>query len=314
MKLKFKDMSSKHPDPFLLEADGKYYLYPSTTIGEEGVRVYSSTDPIHGEWQYEGVAAQFEGVQNYWAPSVVKYQGKYYMYLSFVKGENRQFMHVAESDSPLGPFKNPKMLYNEFSIDSHTVVTEAGLFLFFAKNKYKEDFPGERIGTRIFVDKMIDPYTPANQPVEKVVPDFDEEIYTPSYSESNRWHTIEGAFWFKEGDYQYLTYSGGCYQDDTYHIGYAVAKSDDPDLTKVQFKKVIKNGKFNPIIIKNDYEEGTGHHSMLKINGEYYAFYHGRDLGVRKEGGPYEEQRTARVCKIKVNDGELSAIMKEKEI
>ena len=331
MKLKFNVNHANHPDPFVLDDNGKYYMYPSTAFGDEGVRVYSATDPIKGEWKYEGIAAKFEGATNYWAPSVVKYRGKYYIYVSFERGESHQFMHVAESESPLGPFKNEKMLYREFSIDSHAVVTESGLFLFYAKNKYKEDYPGERIGTRIFVDKMLDPYTPAYQPVEKLVPDFDEEIFTPQYSEACRWHTIEGAFWFKEGEYQYLTYSGGCYEDDTYHVGFAVAKSDEEDLTKVEFKKVTRDGKFNPIIIKNDFEEGTGHHSMIKLDGEYYAFYHARDIGASpkkaeleavkveenkevKASQGYEEIRTARVCKIKVDDGVLSAEMKEFDI
>ena len=313
MKLKFDVTHSDHPDPFVLFDDGKYYMYPSTTTGEEGVRVFVSDDPF-GEWKYAGIAARFDGARDYWAPSVIKYGGKFYMYVSIERGESHQFMHVAESDSPLGPFKNEKMLYKEFSIDSHVGETSAGLFLFYAKNKYKPDYPNERIGTRIFVDRLLDPYTPAYDPKEKVVPDFDEERFMPQYSEDNKWHTIEGAFWFREGEYQYLTYSGGCYLDDTYHVGYAVAKSDEPDLTKVQFTKVTKDGKFNPIIIKSDFEEGTGHHSILKLNGEYYAFYHGRDIGLRKEGGAYEELRTARVCKIKVESGILTAEIKENEI
>ena len=136
----------------------------------------------------------------------------------------------------------------------------------------------------------------------------------PQYSEDNKWHTIEGAFWFREGEYQYLTYSGGCYLDDTYHVGYAVAKSDEEDLTKVEFTKIMNDGKFSPLIIMNDFEEGTGHHSMLKIDGEYYAFYHGRDPGALKPGAEYEEVRTARVCKIQVDNGKLTAIRKENGI
>jgi hypothetical protein len=154
---------------------------------------------------------------------------------------------------------------------------------------------------------MIDPYTPSYNPIEKLVPDFDEEIFTPQYSEECRWHTIEGPFWFKEGEHQYLTYSGGCYEDDTYHVGYAVAKSDEEDLTKVEFTKVTKNGKFNPIIIKNDFEEGTGHHSMIKYKGEYYAFYHGRDIGAYDKNAEYVEERTARICKLEVSDGKITA-------
>lgn len=312
MKLKFDIKTASQPDPFVMKDGDKYYLYPSDAFGEAGVPVYSACDPL-GEWHYEGIAAKFEGARHYWAPSVIKYGGKYYMYLSFARGEDYQFMHVAESDSPLGPFKNEKTLYREFCIDSHAVETEAGLFLFFAKDKKVPDYEGERIGTRVFVDRMLDPYTPAYNPIEKIVPDFDEERYTPNYSEENRWHTIEGAFWFSEGDYQYLTYSGGCFMDDTYHVGYAVAKTDEPDLTKVEFKKVTKNGGFNPLIIKNSFEEGTGHHSMLKYNGEYYAFYHGRDIG-EMPTGEYEEIRTARVCKVKVENGVLTADMKENEV
>ena len=310
MKLKFDNKTKHQADPYVFKDGDTYYLYPSDGFGADGVPVYTAKDPL-GEWHYEGIAAKFEDTKYYWAPSVIKYKGKYYMYLSIFRGDNFEFMHVAESDSPLGPFKSEKMLYNEFSIDSHIVETESGLFLFFSKDKTTPDFEGDRIGTRIFVDRMIDPYTPAYAPVEKVVPDFDEEIYTPSYTENNRWHTIEGAFWFKEGDYQYLTYSGGCFQDDTYHVGYAVAKSDETDLTKVTFTKVTKDGGFNPIIMKNSFEEGTGHHSIIKLNGEYYAFYHGWDIGEMPKG-EFKEIRTARVCKLHVDDGVLWTEMKEK--
>lgn len=312
MKLKFDVQHKNHADPFVFRDKDTYYLYPSDAFGKNGIPVYTAKDPL-GQWHYEGIAARFDGAKDYWAPSVIKYQGKYYMYLSFGSEKGYQYMHVAESDSPLGPFINEKTLYREFSIDSHVVETESGLFLFFSKNKKTPDYEGERIGTRIFIDRLIDPYTPAYNPVEKVVPDFDEERYTPEYSENYRWHTIEGAFWFKEGEYQYLTYSGGCFSDETYHVGYAVAKSNETDLTKVEFEKVKKDGGFNPIIIKNSFEEGTGHHSIIKHNGEYYAFYHGWDIGEFK-AGEYQDIRTARVCKLEVKNGVLTAHMKENEV
>jgi hypothetical protein len=152
----------------------------------------------------------------------------------------------------------------------------------------------------VFVDKLLDPYTPANEPIEKIVPTFDEEIFTPSYREDNKWHTIEGPFWFEEGDFQYLMYSGGCYHDDTYHVGYSYAKTSEQDLTKIEYTKKTNNGKFAPVIIKNEVEEGTGHHSVIKLNGEYYAIYHARDYG--------DTYRTARVCKLLVKDGEITAV------
>ena len=129
-------------------------------------------------------------------------------------------------------------------------------------------------------------------------------------TETLKWHTIEGPFWFMDGGYQYLCYSGGCYQDDTYHVGYAVAKSNEPDLTKVNFTKVTNNGAFCPLIIKSSFEEGTGHHSIEKYKGDYYAFYHGRDIDAQPDGA-FDDIRTARVCRLSVKDGVLTAEIKE---
>ena len=303
MKLRFDIKGKKQPDPFIFEDEGKFYIFAT---GYDGVEAYSADD-IFGVWKYEGIVTAFERGFDFWAPSVIKYNGKYYMYVSCrgAEGEN-ELMRVAVADSPLGPYKNEKVLYDEFSIDSHAVETEDGLFLWLSMNDWSFD-EVRRAGTRIFVVKMKDPYTPDGEPVEKIVPTLDEEKFTPQCNDKIQWHTIEGAFWFKEGEYQYLMYSGGCYQDDTYHIGYCAAKSDEQDLRKVDFVKVTKDGGFNPVIIKNEFEEGTGHHSVIKHNGTYYAIYHGRDTGVYDKNAEYVEERTARICKLIVKDGIITA-------
>ena len=66
---------------------------------------------------------------------------------------------------------------------------------------------------------------------------------------------LAAAFWFCEGEWQYVMYSGGCFDNDSYHIGYAAARSRESDLTKVQFVKHTSNGKFAPVMYKNDFEE-----------------------------------------------------------
>jgi hypothetical protein len=206
------------------------------------------------------------------------------------------------SDSPLGPFDNPKRLYDYFSIDSHVVKTDSGLFLWFSRNGES----GERIGTRIAIDRLLDPYTPAYNPSDVVLATLDEERFTPDYRENHPWHTVEGAFWIKEGEWQYVMYSGGCYMDDTYHVGYAAARTDESDLSKVDFVKSEMGERFAPVLIKNDFEEGTGHHSVIKLDGQYYAVYHARDY--RKETETeYVERRTARICKLNISDGKISA-------
>ena len=59
-------------------------------------------------------------------------------------------------------------------------------------------------------------------------------------------------------------------------------------------------------IIKNEFEEGTGHHSVIKLDGEYYAIYHGRDYD-HTSSEEYVERRTARICKLSVADGTITA-------
>lgn len=298
MKLKFDVQGRTQPDPFIFEDAGKFYLY--VTAGA-GVEVYMADSPF-GEWKFKGIAASFEGKRDYWAPSVIKYEGKFYIYVSCGHENMFEYLHAAEADSPLGPFGNEKCLFDHFSIDSHVVQTGAGLFLWYAEDNLNTD----KVGTRVFVDRLLDPYTPAYAPREVIVPDFDEEKFTPQCTAERDWYTIEGPFWFREGEWQYVMYSGGCYQDDTYHIGYAAAKSDEEDLTKVDFVKHTVNGGFAPVIIKNEFEEGTGHHSVLKLDGQYYAVYHGRDWRKNESGG-YSEARTGRICRLHVADGLITA-------
>ena len=295
MKLQFDNIQNPQADPFIFEDEGRLYLY---VTGKTGITAFSS-DSLFGLWKDEGIVCQMEGKEDFWAPSVIRLEDGYYMYTSFntVGEEFSEFMVVAKADNPLGPVTVQKQLYPRFSIDSHAVKNENGLFLFYAENSTE----GQRIGTRIYVDRMLTPDTPANLCRELVVPTMDEEIFKYKPEEPRQWHTLEGPFYFKEGDYHYLMYSGGCYQNDTYHIGYAVAHSEESDLTKLTFEKVTgKDGIFDPVLFQNEVEEGVGHHSVIKWQGEYYAIYHGRD---REDGAV----RTARVCRLLVKDGRITA-------
>ena len=297
MKLTF-DVDKHQPDPFIFEDEGNFYLY---VTAHDGVEAYS-TDDIFGEWHFEGIVASVKDGEKYWAPSIIKIDGRYYIYFSCTIGEDFEFMHVMSASSPLGPFEKPKRLYDYFSIDSHVVKTDAGLFLWFARNGEV----GDRIGTRVCVDRLLDPYTPEHKVRDVVLATLDEEKYARTPEEASSWHTIEGAFWFREGDWQYVMYSGGCYQNDTYHVGYAAAKTDEADLTKIDFVKRENGERFAPVLIKNEFEEGTGHHSVIKHHGQYYAIYHARDR--KDENDPnYVERRTARICKLHVKNGVITA-------
>ncbi len=300
-------------DPYILKSNGRYYIY---TTGHDGVYAYHS-DSLFKGWEFAGKVMTVDGYHDFWAPSVIELDGKYYMYVSFEymdakpdKGGHHQAMFVATSDNPLGPFENAKNILSPFSIDSHIVKNEAGLFLFYSSNR----FEGERIGTCIYVDKMLDPFTPEGKPVLVLEPTLDEDIYRENrYKKGQHWHTIEGAFYFKEGDWQYLMYSGNCFEKPTYYIGYARAKTDETDLTKIKFEKYPDDKTYFPVLKANEFEEGTGHHSMIKQDGQWYAVYHARDYDDNLGANAFDA-RNARICKLNVEDGVITAERYEKHI
>lgn len=293
-------------DPFIFKTNGRYYIY---TTGHDGIYAYQS-DKLTEGWEYYGRVMTVPEHEGFWAPSVIELDGTYYMYNSFEfygdtpdKGGHRQTMFVTTSSSPLGPFENPKQLLHPFSIDSHIVKNEAGLFLFYSTNR----FDGGRIGTYIVVDRMLDPFTPEGKPVPVVVPTLDEDIFRRDrYKKGEHWHTIEGAFYFYEDGWHYLMYSGNCYEQPTYYIGYARAKTDEQDLTKIKFEKYPDDRTYAPVMAANEFEEGTGHHSMIKEDGQWYAVYHARDYDDGLGASAFDA-RNARICKLHVKDGIITA-------
>lgn len=308
-----KDKYIGQADPFILESGGRFYIY---TTGRDGIYAYSS-DELLSEWKFEGRVFHYDdpNVYDYWAPSVIELDGTFYMYNSFEyfddvpdQGWHHQAMFVSSSKNPLGPFENAKQLLHPFSIDSHVVKNENGLFIFYSTNT----FEGERIGTYIVVDRLLDPETVEGKPVPVVTASIDEEIYCRDrYKKGVHWHTIEGAFYFKEGDWQYVMYSGACYGNEKYFIGYARAKTDETDLTKIKFEKYPDDKTYAPVLNSNEWEEGTGHHSMIKYNGEWYAVYHARNT---EEDGLSGDRRNARICRLSVKDGIITAHRKQFEI
>lgn len=275
------------PDPYLIKAeDGRYYLYAT------GGQVYSS-EKLLRDWKYCGVRLIMPGQKVCWAPCVFYHDGMYYMYYSSMdedcQEEHGHKIRVAVSECPEGPFVFKKTLLPPFSIDPHVVKTPAGIYLFYSGN----DEHAERPGTRIYCDRLTDPFHAEGQPVCAVYPTLDEEIYQRDrFRAGEHWHTIEGAFYFFRAGTHYLMYSGACYQNPTYFIGYATAEGEeDADLRMLQWKKYPDERTYAPLLAKTSCYEGAGHNSVLVDDGRYYIVYHARDFGPAGN----EDTRTARM-------------------
>lgn len=289
-------------DPYMIKADdGRYYLY--STQGH-----LFSSDHLKEGWQYEGVCLDMPGQKTCWAPCVIQIGDKYYMYYSSLdadcEDEHGQTMRVAVSDTPKGPFVYQKDLLPPFSIDSHVVQTPSGLYMFYCNN----DAEAERAGTYIACDRMLDPYTMEGKPVRVVEPTLDEEIFMRDrFRKGQHWHTIEGGFYFYRDGIHYLMYSGACFRNPTYFIGYSTAHGpEDADLRELKWKKYPDAHTYAPLMRQNEFVEGVGHNSVIFDEGTAYVVYHGRDY---TEIEPEEDTRSARIDEMKIEGDRLSVQM-----
>lgn len=299
MKLKINQHLSQ-ADPYVIKVGDKYYMY---VTGEQGVMLFESADFF--SWNDAGVCYRKFGEYEYWAPSVIEFNEKYYMYVSSMpigeKDTHKQRIQVAVSSSPKGPFHFIRFITPEFSIDPHVVLSGEDLYIFYATNVYE----AERVGTVVVLDKMYSPLEVVGEPKIVVRPTLDEEIFMKDrFKKGEHWHTIEGPFYYRKGNYHYLFYSGNCYQNENYFVGYAVAYGNTDELLTLEFKKFPSDNIYSPLLRKNEFEEGTGHNSVLDVGDKTYIIYHGRDYDASKD----EDHRTARICEIKLDKENITVV------
>ena len=72
------------------------------------------------------------------------------------------------------------------------------------------------------------------------------------------------------------------------------------------FEKYPDAHTYHPVLKANEFEEGTGHHSMIREDGQWYAVYHARDYD-NTTGADSFDARNARICKLEVCDGIITA-------
>ncbi|MFC3801453.1 glycoside hydrolase family 43 protein [Cohnella sp. GCM10012308] len=276
-----------NPDPYVLKYNGAYYCYPT---GHDGVPVFYSTDLVR--WESKGLALS-QPEEGYWAPCVVYRHGLFYMYYSSgMSPAHFQWMKVAVSKHPLGPFEPAGTLFERFSIDAHVVQDEDGSwYLFYSVDDYA-GADDERPGTVILVDRLLDMTTPAGQPALVVAATLNEEISGPDrFGDGRDWHTIEGAYYLRRGDARYLMYSGNSFEREHYFVGYATSRGDG-SIGSLAWSKWPANDIYEPLLRKSDAVEGTGHHSVATAPNlaDSWIVYHGRDI-VQNEAGEGERRQ-----------------------
>ncbi|MDB5084152.1 MAG: glycoside hydrolase [Bacilli bacterium] len=127
-------------DPFVFpeQTEGKYYLFGSTDQNiwgkGTGFDVYVGNDLQNWEGPYPVFRPgdDFYSENNFWAPEVHHFQGRYYMLATFLRKDNqRRGTAILVSDNLLGPFlphsNGPVTPENWNSLDGTLFVDGAGM-------------------------------------------------------------------------------------------------------------------------------------------------------------------------------------------
>lgn len=97
-------------DPFVLKANGKYYMYGTRAanfgIETGGFDVYIGTDLENWSEPIEVFNSDKYGLNSAvnWAPEVHEFDGKFYMFATFTKPNGLRGTYILKSDTPDGQF------------------------------------------------------------------------------------------------------------------------------------------------------------------------------------------------------------------
>ncbi len=244
-------------DPTIFHDDGQYYLYG--TGGRDGILVYQSADLEHWsvpEAAEDGYALHKKGAfgeSGFWAPQVIKHQGKYKMLYT----ANEQIA-IAESASPTGPFKQQEQRH--LSGTSRQIDP----FIFFDDGKAYLYFVRLDKGNRLYVAEMNEDLSDIRLETMK------ECLHAESPWEDTQqveWPVVEGPTVVKRDGLYYLFYSANDYRNPDYAVGYAV--SEHP-------KGPWKRNAENPLISRQTVGlAGSGHGDLFEdAAGRLWYVFH----------------------------------------
>jgi beta-xylosidase len=216
-----------------MRVDGAYYAF-GTDMDGTGARVIGrlrsddlvSWTPIEPALEHPPLPR--EESNQFWAPEVAQSDGRFFLYYSAGFEDTNHRIRLATSDNPAGPFRDEGIVLTSdvpFAIDPHPFRDDDGSWYLY----YARDFlDGERAGTALVVDRLVDMRALAGSPTTALRASADWQIFRrsrPMYGAVYDWHTLEGPFVRKRDGRYYLFYSAGAWTEESYGVSYAVADS-----------------------------------------------------------------------------------------
>lgn len=248
-------------DPCSRKFGDTYYIYVTPDgwdVGRGPAGVWSSKDFVHWTWQ----PMNWPQTEFKWAPSVVKFNDKYYMYSSVPCQ-----IWAAVSDTPIGPWRN---LMGENSKEMIPDQTPKGTIVLDGEAFIDDDqsvYMWYSTWWRPTVAKLKpDMHTFDGEPIQYFKHD---DYQNPPKGIVE--HCMEGPYMFKRKGIYYLMYSDNMCQDSTYNVKYSTSTSPTGPFSYDPAK--------NPILQTTDdgTVDGPGHHSMLVEGDRVFIVYHRHD-------------------------------------
>lgn len=252
-----------YADPEGIIYDDTYWIYPTWSDVYEKQTYFdcfSSKDLV--TWTKHAAVLDTAAVKwaekAMWAPSVIRKDGRYYLFFGANDVHEGEVggIGVAVSDRPEGPYADllGKPLINEIVNGAQPI----DQFVFHdGDDRYYMYYGGWR---HCNVVRLNDDFT-------GIVPFEDGETYKEITPEGY----VEGPFMFKKNGKYYFMWSEGGWGGPDYSVAYAIA--DSP------FGPFRRENK----ILQQDSTVATsaGHHSVTQVPGteDYYIVYHRRPLG-----------------------------------
>lgn len=274
--------SESFADPFVWRHNGCYYAVATSPAGADGRQfaLLRSRDLKDWEslgWALEPVAEEFGNA--YWAPEVAYHNGAFYLYYSVGHGHKAHHIRVAVSDRPEGPYVDNGAPLTDlaklpFAIDGSPFQDEDGQWYLFYARDFLDCEDGQRPGTGLAVDRLIDMTRLAREEQVVARARYDWQMYManrPMYDGIYDWHTLEGPVVRKHEGKYYCFYSGGCFQNDTYGVDYVVSNSVVGPYCHVNDSARVLRSIPGRLI-------GPGHNSIVVgPDGKDYIVYHAWD-------------------------------------
>ncbi|MCR5675613.1 MAG: glycoside hydrolase family 43 protein [Lachnospiraceae bacterium] len=304
-------------DPSAHVFNGKIYIYPSHDVerdvpdDDDGEQYMMedyhilSMDSLDAPCVDNGLALHQDDVpwvgRQMWAPDAIFKNGKYYLIFPAKDKEGVFHLGVAESDSPVGPFR-PQENYipGSYSIDPAVLVDDdgrtycyygglwGGQLEMWQSGHFNPEEPrpaGDDPALGPMFAEFSDDMTHfVTEPKHLQI--LDEKGEPLKASDEERRY-FEGPWMHKYHGKYYLSYSTGT----THYICYAEGDRPDGPFT-------YKGRIMEPVL------GWTTHHSVVQIDGEWYLFYHDCELS-----GGVTHERCVKYTKLEIAaDGTITTI------